>query len=131
MGENEEYDFQTKLKVEEFEKVVDQSFNQDQYQDGVKRYLHVSIFTKTIEDAPKVGNLGDILYLKRFQVIFKRKFYRYELGGQVLLSAKYQGHFSHWRLYSNKITQVVSRREGRRPTRATSETSPTPRSITT
>lgn len=51
--------------------VIDASFNFDMSKpENVKRYLHVSIFTKTFEEAPKVGSIGDILYLKRFNVLF-------------------------------------------------------------
>lgn len=79
MGEQEEYDFQTKIKL------IDPTFNlQSKHLNKYKPYLHVSIFTKTFEEAPKVENIGDILYLKRFYL------YDYDIGtGHMLLSARY------------------------------------------
>jgi hypothetical protein len=59
------------LKVKFKIKVVDPSFNFDLPEsDGIKRYLHVSIFTKTFAEAPTIQNIGDIIYLKRFYVFY-------------------------------------------------------------
>jgi hypothetical protein len=52
--------------------VIDSTYNFTQeIQSSTKPYLHVIIYTKTIEDAPQVNNLGDIIYLKRFKVQIK------------------------------------------------------------
>lgn len=61
-------DYITKLKI------IDCSFNNNTIFDeeneskfkNYKRYFHVFIFSNSLESAPKVDHIGDIIYLKRY-----------------------------------------------------------------
>lgn len=62
-------DYVTKLKV------IDQSLNcntlleRKEGEKELRKYLHVFIYTKTLELAPSIKCIGDIIYLKRYDVI--------------------------------------------------------------
>ena len=57
-------DYITKLKI------IDEGLNQDSSVDSQKKYIHIFIFSKNQDQGPKLARIGDIIYLKRFDVYF-------------------------------------------------------------
>jgi hypothetical protein len=60
------YDFVTKIKI------IDPDLNSTTVLDHDKKYLHVFIYSKDRKEAPKVMQIGDIIYLRLYDVIKKK-----------------------------------------------------------
>lgn len=59
------FDYVTKLKI------IDPTFNgstNKALKDVKKNYIHVFVYSQKLEDAPSVNQIGEIVYLKRFDV---------------------------------------------------------------
>ena len=54
-------DYITKLKI------IDESVNSDS-DISQKKYIHVFVFNNHLQDAPYIEKIGDIIYLKRYDV---------------------------------------------------------------
>lgn len=64
-------DFTTKIKI------IDSTLNINSPIESDKKYLHIFLYSKSLNEAPDVLNIGDILYLKFYDVKKKRIFYFY------------------------------------------------------
>lgn len=57
-------DFTTKIKIiDETLNILTPNIN------NPKKYIHVFIFSKTLKESPDITQIGDIIYLKHYDVI--------------------------------------------------------------
>lgn len=59
-------DFTTKIKI------IDEALNLLTNINSQKKYIHVFIYSKTLKEAPDITCIGNIIYLKHYDVIFKQ-----------------------------------------------------------
>lgn len=58
-------DYVTKIKIiDEKLNIENGSLNHD------KKFIHVFVYSNDLSDAPVINSIGDIVYLKRFDVFF-------------------------------------------------------------
>jgi len=61
-------DFTTKIKI------IDESLNYSTPNlSNPKKYIHIFIFSKTLNQSPDITQIGDIIYLKHYDVISSKK----------------------------------------------------------
>ena len=74
-------DFTTKIKI------IDNTLNITTSNiNNPKKYIHVFIYSKTLKESPDITQVGDIIYLRHFDVFFFKNFF----------SKKYQFYFYSW-----------------------------------
>ena len=55
-------DFTTKIKI------IDESLNCATNVSNPKKYIHIFVFSKTLKESPDITQIGDIIYLKHYDV---------------------------------------------------------------
>ena len=95
---DESIDYVTRLKI------IDHSLNTSKkpYQSQMENFMYVFIFTETVEDAPQIGRIGDIIRLQNFE------FDSY----QRVVKAVFHKKRSSWTLFDGRknanMTSIIS-----------------------
>lgn len=105
VGQNEELDFQTKIKVLTYiNRLQTKLITLPKKYSPAPNPICTSLFTAKPLKMPHKSKIQGILFTsKDSRFFYFTQFSKFESGNQVYLSATTIGHFSHWRIYSGCI----------------------------